>query len=543
MQKQHGIWIGIIVAAFCASLALAQEKSESVESILKELDGYQAVEATPAAPIVAVEAMPEPVAKEIAPMAEVEEIAALEEPKKEKKKEVTVLRERDRFETVKIKGAKPRQAERERRRAETDALKKVERSWNGMVFRDYALSSDAVEALGASEATEAVDVRKEFPEVKFPKGAYAMYRPGLNRLFVQNTRTNMERFEALMAALDAPREGEAGQVKIEARFVEFSEGALEELGFEWSSPDAIDLSGDVTIDDLASREVGGPGLFANAIRSVPYAQPGSLGGLGTGVGGALALGELAPGGDWNNVPNSGNWRAGRMEDAFGDTAATMNLGLDFGDRFDLIISAIDQTSGIDVLSAPSIVTLSGEEATITVGERHYYPEVYEEGVSDGTVLHIRYEDFYPKILGVEMAVTPIINGDSIQLEINPKITDLIGWEQFVTAPKDSSHNYYQAVIRNQYGHEAVVAKLPIFKRREIKTEVSISSGSTVALGGLISEKLEAFDDRVPVLGSMPLVGRLFRSEGERTVKKNLTIFLTATKVEPNGRVVAGSNYE
>ncbi len=527
MQKQHGIWIGIIITALSASLTLAQEKSESVESIFKELQNATPAEAAPAVE------KPAPVVEEIESLVVVEEIELVEEVKKEEPEEATVLRERDRFETPKERTTWRSPVPKERRMAEKSALDKVERSWNGMVLRSYDLSKDALNAMGTAESTEAVDVRSEFPEVKFPQGAYAIYRPGLNRLFVQNTRANMERFDNLLAALDAPRGENDGQVKIEARFVEFSEGALEELGFEWSSPEAIDLGGDWAIDDAtAISKYGKQTLFGEALRSVPFVQTGALG-----------LGELSPGGDWGQVPNSGGWRASRMEDTFGTEAGEMSIRFNFNDQFDLLVRAMDQASGVDVLSAPSLVTLSGEEATITVGERHYYPEVYEEGASDGTVIHLRYEDFYPKILGVEMAVTPIIQGNTIHLEINPKITDLIGWEQFVTAPANSSHNYYQAIIRNYYEHEAVVAKLPIFKRREIKTEISVTSGSTVGLGGLISEKIEAFDDRVPVLGSLPFLGRLFRSEGERTVKKNLMIFLTATKVEPNGRMVASSSYE
>ncbi len=539
MQKQHAIWIGIIVAVLSTGLVLAQEQTESVESIFKELQGVPDAEATSTSAVptpAGVEAKSAPVEEKPAPVVEEVEPAVVEpaeEVKKEEPKEETVLRERERFENPKERNIWRSPVPKERRMAEKAALDEVERSWNGMVLRSYDLSQDALRAMGTAEAAEAVDVTSEFPEIKFPKDAYAIYRPGLNRLFVQNTRANMDRFDNLLAALDAPRGENDGQVKIEARFVEFSEGALEELGFEWSSPDAIDLGGDWAIDDAtAISTYGKQTLFGEAMRSVPFVQTGALG-----------LGELTPGGDWGQVPNSGGWRANRMEDTFGTEAGEMSIRFNFNDQFDLLVRAMDQASGVDMLSAPSLVTLSGEEATITVGERHYYPEVYEEGVSDGTVIHIRYEDFYSKILGVEMKITPIIQGDEIQLEINPKITDLIGWEQFVTAPANSSHNYYQAIIRNQYEHEAVVAKLPIFKRRELKTEVSITSGSTVALGGLISEKLEAFDDRVPVLGSMPLIGRLFRSEGERTVKKNLTIFLTATKVEPNGRVVAGNSYE
>jgi general secretion pathway protein D len=67
------------------------------------------------------------------------------------------------------------------------------------------------------------------------------------------------------------------------------------------------------------------------------------------------------------------------------------------------------------------------------------------------------------------------------------------------------------------------------------TLVTVADGSTVGMGGLIYDKMETYKDKVPVLGSIPLIGRLFRSEGEKTIKRNLMIFVTATEVDVNGR--------
>jgi type II secretory pathway component GspD/PulD (secretin) len=85
---------------------------------------------------------------------------------------------------------------------------------------------------------------------------------------------------------------------------------------------------------------------------------------------------------------------------------------------------------------------------------------------------------------------------------------------------------------------ALEGKLPYFRLREMQTKVTVADGSTVGMGGLIYDKLETYKDKVPVLGSIPLIGRLFRSEGERSVKRNLMIFVTATQVDVNGRRAA-----
>jgi type II secretory pathway component HofQ len=78
-------------------------------------------------------------------------------------------------------------------------------------------------------------------------------------------------------------------------------------------------------------------------------------------------------------------------------------------------------------------------------------------------------------------------------------------------------------------------KLPYFRIREIETEVTVHDGSTIGMGGLIYDKLETYRDKVPLLGSVPFLGRLFRSEGERSIKRNLIIFVTATQVDVNGQ--------
>jgi general secretion pathway protein D len=210
---------------------------------------------------------------------------------------------------------------------------------------------------------------------------------------------------------------------------------------------------------------------------------------------------------------------------------------------DILITALDQSSGTDVLSAPRIVTQSGKKATIRVGELHYFPEVYEVGGSEATIIHAKYTDFAEKLLGVELDVNPKVDGDQISLSLNPKVSELLGWQNYFIAAADSSYSAWQGQMRMLFSHDAVTARLPIFKRREIKTEVTIADGATMGMGGLISEKVEKYEDKVPVLGSLPLIGRLFRSEGERAIKRNLMIFVTAKKVEPTGRINTARSFE
>ena len=116
----------------------------------------------------------------------------------------------------------------------------------------------------------------------------------------------------------------------------------------------------------------------------------------------------------------------RMEDNFNNSLSTMSLSSDRGDSFDLLINQLNQNSEANILSVPRIVTRSGEEATLRVGEIHYFPEVYEGDSSQGTLLNISYEDFDEKFLGIELNVIPRVEDNKITLQLNPSITELNG---------------------------------------------------------------------------------------------------------------------
>jgi len=422
--------------------------------------------------------------------------------------------------------------ERDQRTTEIKSVKETKAAWStDLVFRSYVLAGDACEKMGLQNIENATDVSGSFPQVAFPKGSSAIYQPKMKVLFVRNTCENFAVLEAILNAMDLARMAtDVDQVEIEAKFVEVSEGTLEELGFEWRTKigSPVELGDNVAIP-------AGQYLFDDALRggpsgpAMPFDRPGVMGD-----------GQVV------KTTDSADWSSSRTEDTFNTNPDWMTIQRTGGSTpIDLLISALDQSTGSDVLSAPRIVTRSGEEATIRVGELHSYPEVYEGGSDQMTLVNVSYQDFSEKLLGVELAVTPEVDGNQISLSLKPKITELAGWQNYQLAPANSIYNHRQNVL-SQTGiitHDPVIARLPIFKKREIEAEVTIADGSTIGMGGLINEKIETYEDKVPVLGSIPLIGRLFRNEGERAVKRNLLMFVTAKKVDPSGRINTSRSFE
>ena len=131
--------------------------------------------------------------------------------------------------------------------------------------------------------------------------------------------------------------------------------------------------------------------------------------------------------------------------------------------------------------------------------------------------------------GPILDVVPYVlsDGFTINMALIPSMTDFNGYD----APPN---------IPNVTGNLNVVQLptiLPNFTVRQVVTTVNVWDGQTVVIGGLISSQQQSTKDKVPVLGDLPLVGGLFRSQSKHAVKKNLMIFVTATIVDPAGNRV------
>ncbi|MBK9138813.1 MAG: type II and III secretion system protein [Verrucomicrobia bacterium] len=126
-------------------------------------------------------------------------------------------------------------------------------------------------------------------------------------------------------------------------------------------------------------------------------------------------------------------------------------------------------------------------------------------------------------LGPTLDVIPHVSADgyTIQMNLIPTVTEFLGYDD-------------PGTFSTQVGNISAVTPLPRFRVRQVTTSAIVWDGQTIALGGLISESVIKVKDKVPVLGDAPLIGRLFRSEGMSSKKKNLVIFVTPTIIDPAG---------
>ncbi len=196
-----------------------------------------------------------------------------------------------------------------------------------------------------------------------------------------------------------------------------------------------------------------------------------------------------------------------------------------GDNLDFlsVLKLLQTTESSNILSTPSLLTTDNSEASILVGQQVPFVTGSYTGMSgtntgNNNSFSSPFNTVNREDVGIKLQVTPHINeGDSLVLDIEQEISSVIGNTQ--NSPNG-----------------------PTTSKREIKTQILAGDGQTVVLGGLIQDEVNKGDQRVPVLGSIPVLGHLFRSQSAAKRKTNLLIFLKPTIIRTD-EVLTGATAE
>jgi general secretion pathway protein D len=145
--------------------------------------------------------------------------------------------------------------------------------------------------------------------------------------------------------------------------------------------------------------------------------------------------------------------------------------------------------------------------------------------------------FEPRNTGVTLEIEPTLAGNNsvIDLRFAPEIVEFEGFINYGSP--------IQAPSTNALGDPTTVTitenriEMPVFSVRRVSTSLSIYDGHTVAVGGLMREDVQNVEDKIPILGDIPLVGRLFQTKAENRIKSNLIIFVTAQIIDATGRTM------
>jgi len=404
---------------------------------------------------------------------------------------------------------------------------------------------------GATNVATGLQIRrlgaKELLEqrgVTFVEGSSASYNASTSMLTVRNTVENLALVEAMVddASNKSPK-----QVEIQVRMLEITQTRLKELGFDW-------LMGQFNVPG-SSRLFAGGGTIGNQKSAnftgdeFPFATPGgSLVGTNPITAGLRSSGAFS-------ATQSIDSLLGRVAAGGADVrspSAFAVAGVFTDPQFQVVLRALDQNKGIDLVGSPSVVAKSGQRANVNVTREFRYPTEFEppqipQSIGAVAVGNTTAENntaniggFAPVIpttptafevrnVGILLEVEPVISDDnhSVDLNLVPSSTEFEGFVDYGADIMNTSINGTPYLIEND-------VLQPIFRTNKVSTSVTIWDGSTVVLGGVISEKSQDINDKVPIIGSMPLIGRAFQSRVTNTERKNVIFFVTVKVIDPAG---------
>ena len=405
--------------------------------------------------------------------------------------------------------------------------------------------------------------------ISFPDGSNARYDSNNRRLTVRNTVHNQEEIENLIAT---PLKTNSNSVVLSVIAAEVSETDLKELGFEWLvnmnvSPKGNSILSGGGVDTLA-QAAGLP------MASVEGGDPNipEIGGLRSGEG-AISTSSM----DRLISRGSTSAFAAAMTDQPKAPGIMTVRGVWGAGDVAVIMRGLDQKKGADVMENPRMIFTPGmEEQVVFANVRElYYPESYEApqissstGGGGGTnamggqnmgmqstVATASHPESFLRFGMTEDAVGGVgsilqvhsaevsEDGQFITIALTVTVNDFEGFvnwgspiDSYLWGPGvgvNANGNANRNLTKVRLTENRILQ--PIFKRRMENTKITLAPGSVVVIGGLQESKMVRFEDKLPILGDLPLVGRFFRSEGQESTRKALIFFAKVDVVDPTGK--------
>lgn len=427
--------------------------------------------------------------------------------------------------------------------------------------------------------------------VSFPKGANAQYSSSLNLLTVENTADNLDIVEEVV---NDYRRRLPQMVKVSAKFIEVAQTNEEELSFDWVvNPFSVANDGSTYLGGVNGTSSSPSRTYKDFVTSGGSAYANNFSGNGTWpvspgssltsssdpisnglVTGGLRSGSGALSGNSMDALVSSGSAASNTSTSPAPGILSLSGIYDSG-SFQMIMRGLSQKKGVDVMSAPSLVARPGQLeytpdpdplasdqkgdddcAKIEVIRRFIYPTAYDApeigSNSNNYNNNNNNNDNYSSGMPIASPANPSEWGVEevgivMRFRVDPELenSDIIKFNHFEikVVNFEGFVNYGSPITagvttKTQIEHITLTENridMPIFSRRYVNSNPCIYDGHTIAIGGMIEDTVQKVEDKVPVFGDLPLIGRFFRSNAESHVRKNLMVFVTAEKIDPTGK--------
>ncbi len=401
-----------------------------------------------------------------------------------------------------------------------------------------------VERMGAQQALAQQGVG-------FPDGASASLNSATNTLRVINTAGNQDIIEQIIDSISLV---EPVSVAVRITMIRVEQNRLEELGFDWMlntfafggdswipGASELNLSGGTTGNGSPITDIVGlPGTVfpTNPITAGNRSGDGAI--SSNSIDSLIAAGS-----------SRGSQTNSRAPGVFGVNGIIGNATVQS------LMRGLDQKKGVDLMAQPSVTTRSGQAASIQIIREFIYPTEYEPPELPNTVESVATIDlgtgvvtgggggvfpvtpatptaFEKKDTGITLEVLPVADANKryVDVTLNPVITDFDGFVNYGSPINTTSTGILGPVTRT-LTENAIL--MPVFSVNKVNTNLVVADGATIVIGGLMKEEVTIVNDKTPILGDIPLVGRLFQSDAKQHVSTVVLFLVNVELLDPTGR--------
>ena len=375
--------------------------------------------------------------------------------------------------------------------------------------------------------------------VIFPQGASASLI-GSN-LRVVNTEINQDYISQVIETLT---KAEPVIIAVRVTMIKVQQTRLEELGFDWildnfgfggagwvPGSSRLNLSGGSTGNGRSVTDITQP-IANNPPRPLTAGNRSGDSALSSD-----SINSLIDGTSGQQTSNAAPGVLGIRGDLSGAT-------------YQMLMRGLNQSKGVDMMAKPAVITRSGQSSTVAIVREVLYPTEYEPpelpqstgggggfgggGSSSFPVTPATPTTFQKRDVGITLEVLPVADPTKrfVNVTLNPSFSEFDGFVNY-GSPINGTQQTVLGSKTVEITKNAIL--MPVFSQQAFSTSVDVADGSTIVVGGLMQESVENVEDKTPVLGSLPIVGRMFQSKVKKPVSTAILFLVNVELVDPTGR--------
>lgn len=442
-----------------------------------------------------------------------------------------------------------------------------------LISRTYRVPPDFLSNLSAGDVTEKepedifnTDIKKGLltkrrtvqealarQGVLFPEGASAILNPSTNTLRIINTADNLD---VIGQIIDNIVQIEPVAVAVRVTMLRIQEDVLKELSFDWML-DTFQFGGDSWIPGASQMNLtGGTTGNGNPITDIA-ALPGAIFPTNPITSGNRSGDFAVPENTIDSLISSSSNRG--AQERFRAPGVLGVNGIVGSATLQALMRGLDQKKGYDLMAQPSVTTRSGTAASIYLIDEFIYPTEYEppelpatgggigididengnlvpvEAVAGASiVLPAMPTAFETRDLGIVLTVLPVADEKKqyVNVSLNPSFSEFDGFVNY-GSPINSVADGLAGPITTTLAENQIL--MPIFSVQRVDTNLVVADGATIVIGGLLKEEITKVDDKTPILGDIPMVGRFFKSDAKKHISTAIIFFVNVELLDPTGR--------